>query len=202
MDRLVGVLKIFAAAGRADDGRPNLRALSEESGVAYELLSPGYSSRRRPESIRRISDAAAGLLNLDAARLRAWIEGGTDHQMQEMIEVLSDKAQCTECGAFLERDQICRTLRKCPRCKRSAGINAWISEVDQKIASAPAPLRRAWSAAKAQPAAITHRLLARLLGLSEEDFRTRWAAEGLPLRPAGRPRRGNVVDIRSTCRRT
>jgi hypothetical protein len=152
-----------------------------------------FCSDERLEEIARV---AISLQGLTMSKIMPYLAGSADEP--DELRELHDKRACTAPGCAVFGPEVDPIQRRCPLHLRSAGIQAWIAEVEKHIGKAPRALREAWAQAKEGP--LTGAQMARLMEISVEEWRAAWEAAGLPPRPIqGRPRKhgGGVVDIRS-----
>lgn len=196
-DRLVALLGVFARNYRADHPL-SVQSLQRRTGVSICILYPSYQSPRTQETIRMVA-AAAGDALVEAKVLRKglsvvrWVERGDAPEVEDAIGRCRTERWCQDCSKFFPDDKFWRPFGRCKPCYNASSASpaskAWLAEVDKAIAKAPKVLRDAWQVARAEPRAVSYKRLAELTKQSEAELRAAWEAAGLPLRPAGRPRK-------------
>lgn len=132
-------------------------------------------------------------LPVGPAEVIAWLENGDDKLVEDTVGRCISERWCQDCSKFHSESEFLRPFGRCYPCynahQASPATKAWLAAVDELIARAPKHLQVAWQAARQGPKAVSYKRLAELTNQSEAELRAAWEAAGLPLRPAGRPRK-------------
>lgn len=175
--RINRVLAAFTLSRRA--------ALQETTGLSVPVLSPTYRSARSEKVIATIADGVAQELGVQAKRVRAWLAGSDDQQIDLFLTELETLKECTRCHQFVPEENWVANLSQCRACARATANPrgaAWIKIIEALMPQvADDVLQRGWSAVQDDGGeAITDVRMSAAVGLPVKEWRRRWARAGLP----------------------
>lgn len=205
MIRLRLVLRVFARAGKARDGRPTTGDLLKRSSLSSRVLSTTYQPGA--EALARLTSAAAELLGLDEQRLQLWLGGSQDRDLERLLELEARKMRCSGPGPHapsaaghlpdgwydpkVDGDRIILRLRRCKACERAEATpeaRMWERQIGEAVSADPPPalpaaLRRAITRVLASGRALTYKAVADEAKRPLPEVRRAWLKAGLPEKP-------------------